>query len=61
MMASKLATSANHNAKGIGDPCVIGPRLTKLYHNHEAVLAELAKASPAFEVVSPFWTVCRRS
>ncbi|WP_191229313.1 hypothetical protein [Aurantiacibacter xanthus] len=42
----------DHLAKGIGDTYVTGPRSTKLHHEREAVLAELAKAPPAFEVVS---------
>ncbi|WP_265519803.1 hypothetical protein [Nitratireductor luteus] len=36
----------------MGDPHVIGPRSTELYHEREAVLAELEKAPSAFEVVS---------
>ncbi len=50
----------DHLAKGIGDPYVIGPRSTELYHEREAVLAELAKAPPAFEVVSLHPAILKR-
>lgn len=50
----------DHLAKGIGNPYVIGPRSTELYHEREAVLAELAKAPPAFEVVSLHPAILKR-
>jgi site-specific DNA recombinase len=50
----------DHLAKGIGDPYVIGPRSTELHHEREAVLAELAKAPPAFEVVSLHPAILKR-
>ena len=42
----------DHFAKGIGDPHVIGPRSTELHYEREDILAELAKAPAAEEVVS---------
>ncbi|MFN3251223.1 recombinase family protein [Roseibium album] len=42
----------DHLAKGIGDPNVIGPRSTELHYEREDILAELAEAPPAYEVVS---------
>lgn len=50
----------DHLAKGIGDPYVIGPRSTELYHERQAVLAELEKAPPAFEVVSLHPAILKR-
>ena len=42
----------DHLANGIGDPHVIGPRSTELHCEREDILAELAKAPAAEEVVS---------
>ncbi|MBI1218501.1 MAG: recombinase family protein [Rhodobacteraceae bacterium] len=42
----------DHLAKGVGDPYVIGPRSTELHYEREGILAELAEAPPAFEVVT---------
>ena len=50
----------DHLAQGIGDPYVIGPRSTELYHERQAVLAELEKAPPAFEVVSLHPAILKR-
>ncbi|WP_341871220.1 recombinase family protein [Stappia indica] len=50
----------DHLAKGIGDPYIIGPRSTELYHERQAVLAELEKAPPAFEVVSLHPAILKR-
>ena len=50
----------DHLAKGIGDPYVIGPRSTELYHEREAILAELKKTPLALEVLSLHPTILKR-
>ena len=50
----------DHLAKGIGDPHVIGPRSTELYHERQAVLADLEKAPPAFDVISLHPAILKR-
>jgi site-specific DNA recombinase len=50
----------DHLAKGIGDPHVIGPRSTELHYEREDILAELAKAPPAFEVISLHPAILKR-
>ena len=50
----------DHLAKGIGDPNVIGPRSTELHYEREDILAKLAKAPPAFEVVSLHPAILKR-
>ncbi len=59
-LQSEINRLVNYLAKGIGDPYVIGPRSTELYHEREDILRQLAQMQPTLEVVSLHPSIIKR-